>query len=144
MASKKPVSKNAAKKAAAPRTAAPKVAAPINVTARRRAASERADRLYVDWKQNAILLFDNTDFQKNIAELQKILARNCTTADLCIYLRKLATWLLWFQEDYTKLRQAVCNVERRAWGGSGDQNLRFCQGGAGNEPADPTPPPIWT
>ena len=143
MASKKSTSKSAAKKGAAKKGAAPK-SAPINEGERRRAARGRAYELYGE-QLNAIVSVDIADVVANLAELQKLLARNnCTTADICNYLKKLAAWLVWFQYDYTRLRRAVCNVERRAWGGPGDPSLRVCSNGTGSEPADPTPPPIWS
>jgi len=138
VASKKSASKTRAKK-----SAAPKRAAPINEGERRRAAVERAKKLY-DWEPNAIINYDIADLAANLAALQALLARNCNTADICTYLKRLGIWLVWFQLDYTRLRRAVCNVERRAWGGPGDPALRFCTNGPGSEPADPTPPPIWS
>lgn len=143
MASKKSTSKSAAKKSAAKKSEAPKRAAPINEGERRRAAANKAQELFA-WERYAILNLDDASLLANLAELQKLLARNCTTADICNYLRKFAAWLIWFQYDYTRLRRAVCNVERRAWGGPGDPSLRFCSNGTGSEPADPTPPPIWS
>lgn len=143
MASKKSASKRGVKKRVAKKSEAKKSAAPINEALRRRAAAENAQKLY-DWEPNAIIYFDEPSVQANLAKLQEIIARNCTTADLCTYLRKLAVWFVWFQYDYTRLRRAVCNVERRAWGGPGDPSLRFCSNGTGSEPADPTPPPIWS
>jgi hypothetical protein len=139
VASKKSASKRAAKKSPARRSATP-----ISEKDRRSAARGKAYELYGE-QLNAIMNVDIADVAANLAELQKILARNnCTTADICNYLKKLTVWLIWFQADYTKLRRAVCNVERRAWGGPGDPSLRFCTNGPGSEPADPTPPPIWS
>lgn len=136
-------SKKSARKSAAPKSAAPKSVAPKKSEAQRRMeAVEAAKKLY-DWEPRAIINLEEPRYLINLAELAQLLARGCTTADICKYLTQLATWLVWFQADYTKLRRAVCNVERRAWGGPGDQSLRFCSNGTGSEPADPTPPPIW-
>lgn len=138
MASKKSASKKAAKKRTAPKSV------PINEGERREKAVARAKALY-DWDRNAILNYGDATLEANLAELQRIIGlRGCTTTDICKYLQKLAAWLVWFQYDYTRLRRAVCNVERRAWGGPGDPALRFCSNGTGSEPADPTPPPIWS
>ena len=143
VASKKSASKSA-KKSAAKKSAAPRRPAPINESDRRKAATAKAQQLYGYEERTAIINVDIADVAANLAELQRLLARNCTTADICNYLKKLAAWLVWFQYDYTRLRRAVCNVERRAWGGPGDPSLRFCSNGTGSEPADPTPPPIWS
>ena len=71
--------------------------------------------------------------------------RNCTPADVCDYLTELGKWLKWFNADYTKLRVAVCNVEKKAWGETGSTLAkRFCASGATDVPMPPTPPPIWT
>ena len=71
--------------------------------------------------------------------------RNCTPADVCDYLTELGKWLKWFNADYTKLRVAVCNVEKKAWGETGSTLAkRFCASGATDVPPAPTPPPIWT
>ena len=69
----------------------------------------------------------------------------CNDAEICKFLADLSAWLKWFNEDYKKLRKAVCNVERQAFGdGTALPNLRFCTGGPAAEPNDPTPPPKWT
>jgi hypothetical protein len=76
----------------------------------------------------------------------------CTPEKACKYLAELNRFFYGtkgnpgFMDDYTKLRKAVCNVERQAFGMGGvpDLNLRFCKGGGtGNEPADPVKPPVW-
>jgi hypothetical protein len=68
----------------------------------------------------------------------------CDITHVCAYLAALDKWLQNdFLPDYTRLRKAVCNVERKAWGTGGTMALRFCTGGPAGEPADPTPPPIW-
>ena len=73
--------------------------------------------------------------------------RPCTLDEICKYLSKdLADWLTWFWNDYKKVRKALCNVERQAFGdGTGVQAGRFCTGGGPvGEPADPvTPPGGW-
>ena len=145
MASKKSASKSTAKKRAGAKKQPSERAAPINEGERRGKATAKARELYGEWDRNAIINVNIADVASNLAELQRILAtRQCTTVDICNYLKKLAIWLVWFQADYTRLRRAVCNVERRAWGGAADSSLRFCTNGPGSEPADPTPPPIWS
>jgi hypothetical protein len=67
----------------------------------------------------------------------------CSLANLCAYVEALSTFFKWFDADYKALRKAVCNVERRAWQEPNDPGLRFCQGGASDEPLDPPPTPKW-
>lgn len=68
----------------------------------------------------------------------------CTNEEICAYLTELGKWLKWFNDDYTRLRKAVCNVERKAWGESGSTTARrFCTGGGTDEPPKPVKPPIW-
>jgi hypothetical protein len=69
----------------------------------------------------------------------------CTPPEICAYLKELSVWLEGFIVDYTRLRRAVCNVEKKAWNISGHTTTdRFCShGGAGVEPQDPQKPPIW-
>ena len=117
---------------------------PIDEPKRRKAAADEADKLYgKDWQSQAIINKEQPLININLEELAQFGPRNCTTADICRYLTALSKWFVWFQHDYTKLRRAVCNVERQAFGGVGDPALRFCSNGTGSEPADPTPPPIW-
>jgi hypothetical protein len=69
----------------------------------------------------------------------------CTPPKICEYLDKLGVWLKWLEADYTKLRVAVCNVEKQAFSQSGTDARppKFCIGGATNEPLPPPPPPVW-
>jgi hypothetical protein len=70
----------------------------------------------------------------------------CTLPEVCDFLAELSDYLKnEFLPDYTKLRQAVCNVERVAIDEKpSSAGLRFCSGtGGGNEPPDPPPPPEW-
>lgn len=70
---------------------------------------------------------------------------DCSLDQVCKFLRELSDWLKWFDADYTKLRRAMCNVERKAWGESGSTAARrFCTGGGVDEPPAPTRPPVWT
>ena len=69
----------------------------------------------------------------------------CTPENICKHLKKLGEWLDWFEMDYTRLRVAVCNVERMAWNeGTATVDRRFCHPGSGTEPDVPKKPPIWT
>ena len=63
--------------------------------------------------------------------------------DVLKYLEKLDAWLERFHKDYRKLRIAVCNVERKAWGETDIRAKRFCDGGTTDTPADPERPPVW-
>jgi len=70
----------------------------------------------------------------------------CTLPDVCEYLTELTDYLTnEFLPDYTKLRKAVCNLERVVFDQKPPNSaLRFCSGtGGGNEPTDPPPPPVW-
>jgi hypothetical protein len=69
----------------------------------------------------------------------------CNVPNICKFLEDLSKWLKWFHGDYTKLRIAVCNVEKEAFASSGinAKPPKFCSGGPGNEPAPPPPPPVW-
>lgn len=70
--------------------------------------------------------------------------KKCTTDELCKYLKDLGDWLVWFNGDYKKLRVAMCNVEKQAWGEAGaTMAKRFCAPGP-NDPPDPVKAPIWT
>ena len=70
---------------------------------------------------------------------------DCTTAEICDYLTQLGVWFEWFHADYTKLRRAVCNVEKKAWSESGSTLAkRFCATGATEVPPAPAKPPVWT
>jgi hypothetical protein len=62
---------------------------------------------------------------------------------LCRFLVELDVWLKWFHADYTKVRIALCNVERRAWGEGGTTAKRFCKNGPGDDPPPPPKPPTW-
>ena len=64
---------------------------------------------------------------------------------LCMYLDQLNQWFKEFNEDYTALRKAMCNVEREAFYADGLKGKRFCKGaGPGDPPSDPPPtPPTW-
>lgn len=64
-------------------------------------------------------------------------------AELCEFLVELSAWLQWFNKDYTKVRIALCNVERQAFSGTGQQSKRFCKNGPGQDPPPPPPPPRW-
>ena len=70
--------------------------------------------------------------------------RGCSPDEICDFLEELSEWLKWFNADYKKLRKAVCNVEKKAWGlGGATTAKRFCSHGPGDEPADPQRPPVW-
>ena len=72
-------------------------------------------------------------------------ARSCDIDTVCAYLKDLSEWLEWFEKDYTKLRKAVCNVEKKAWKEAGAvKHLRFCTGGTADDPPAPMKPPVWT
>ena len=70
----------------------------------------------------------------------------CTPPIICKFLDDLSKWLhLKFIPDYTALRIAVCNVEKKAFTNTGTNASppKFCSGGPVNEPAPPPPPPVW-
>ena len=68
----------------------------------------------------------------------------CTLKRLCRYVKELGVFLEWFNGDYKKLRTAMCNVEKQAWGEAGaTMAKRFCASGP-NDPPDPVKAPIWT
>lgn len=70
----------------------------------------------------------------------------CTPPNICRFLENLSNWLhLQFIPDYTALRIAVCNVEKKAFTNTGINSSppKFCVGGPSNEPAPPPPPPVW-
>ncbi len=70
----------------------------------------------------------------------------CTPPNICKFLDALSAWLHQkFIPDYTALRIAVCNVEKKAFTNTGINSSppKFCVGGPANEPADPPKPPVW-
>jgi hypothetical protein len=70
----------------------------------------------------------------------------CNPPNICKFLEKLSYWLHQkFIPDYTALRIAVCNVEKKAFTNTGINASppKFCSGGPVNEPAPPPPPPVW-
>ena len=70
----------------------------------------------------------------------------CTPPNICKFLDELSRWLHHkFIPDYTALRIAVCNVEKKAFTNTGINASppKFCIGGPVNEPAPPPPPPVW-
>jgi hypothetical protein len=70
---------------------------------------------------------------------------HCNLPDICSHLKELSIWLRWFDNDYTRLREAVCNVERKAWNeGTATNAKRFCTPNSGIEPEKPKKPPVWT
>lgn len=60
------------------------------------------------------------------------------------YIDYLESWLDWFVDDYTRIRRAVCNLDKRIFDNVGfDDKYRFCNGGPGDDIADPPQPPKW-
>jgi hypothetical protein len=62
----------------------------------------------------------------------------CTLPNICTFLDQLTPWLQLLNEDYTALRNAVCNVEKQAFSGTGVDAMppRFCSE-ADSQPAPP-------
>jgi hypothetical protein len=90
-------------------------------------------------------------FATELKSLSNTFKKPCTATDadiqkLCDYLDYLNTWFAWFNDDYTRVRRAVCNLDKKVFVGSGwdtTGKYELCDGGSGDDYTDPPAPPKW-